>query len=75
MQNNKSAVLLETNGKFYRSKKTNHTKTRYLSVMDRVAQGDLEIKHCPTERTWAEILTNPLQGGAFREFKAELMNC
>ena len=39
-----------------------------------MAQVDLEIEHFSTETIWADILTNPLQGRAFREFRAELMN-
>ena len=41
----------------------------------RVAQGELEIEHCHIERIWANIFTKPLQGKAFRELKAELINC
>ena len=33
------------------------------------------IKDCPTEVMWADILTKPLQGKAFREMRAILMNC
>ena len=43
-------------------------------VTDRVAQVDLEIEHFPTERMWYIILTKPLQGRSFREFRLELMN-
>ena len=43
-------------------------------MTDRVAKGDLEIEHCPTDRMWNEIFTNPLQGITFSEFIAELMN-
>ena len=43
--------------------------------MDRLAQGELEIDNCSTERMWASIFTNPLQGRALREFRAELINC
>ena len=30
---------------------------------------------CPTEEMWANIMTKPLQGTAFRVMQAELMNC
>ena len=38
---------------------------------------DREIKviDCPTEEMWADIMTKPLQGTAFRVMRAELMNC
>ena len=42
MQDNKSDILLEKNGRFSISKWTNHIKTRYLFVIGRVEQGDLE---------------------------------
>ncbi len=35
---------------------------------------NLEIK-CPIEEMWADVLTKPLQGKAFREMQAKLMNC
>jgi hypothetical protein len=38
-QDNKSAILLEKNGKFSSSKRTKHIKTRYFFVTDKVAQG------------------------------------
>ena len=34
----------------------------------------LEIEHCPTEKMWADILTNTLQGKSFRYFQSEIMN-
>ncbi len=33
------------------------------------------MKHQLTEEMWAEILTKPLQGAAFRQMQAKLMNC
>jgi hypothetical protein len=74
-QDSKSAILLEKNGKFSSSKRTKRIKTRYFFVTDKVAQGDLEIEHQGAEEMWADILTKPLQGKAFREFWAKLMNC
>ena len=46
-QDNKSALLLEANGTFSSSKRTKHIKTRYFFVKDKVAQGDIELEHCP----------------------------
>jgi hypothetical protein len=74
-QDKKSAILLEKNGKFSSSKRTKHIKTRYFFVTDKVAQGGLGIEHRGTEEMWANVLTKPLQGKAFREFRAKLMNC
>jgi hypothetical protein len=48
-QDNKSAILLEKNGKFSSSKRTKHIETRYFFVTDKVTQRDLEIEHRGTE--------------------------
>ena len=51
-----------------------HINNRYFFVTYRAAQGELEIEHCPTEKMWADILTNTLQGKSFRYFQSEIMN-
>ena len=33
------------------------------------------VVNCPTEGVWADILTKPLQGKAFRVMRSKLMNC
>jgi len=35
----------------------------------------MRIFDCPTEQMWADVLTKPLQGMAFKRMRAELMNC
>ena len=72
-QDNKSAVLLETNGRASSSKRTKHINIRYYYVADRVAKGDLRIVWCPTDKMIADFLTKPLQGKAFVEFRNLLM--
>ena len=71
-QDNKSAVLLETNGRASSSKRTKHINIRYYYVADRVAKGDLRIVWCPTDKMIADFL-KPLQGKAFVEFRNLLM--
>ena len=61
-QDNKSALLLETNGRASSSKPTKHINIRYYYVADRVAKGDLRIVWCPTDKMIADFLTKPLQG-------------
>ena len=72
-QDNKSAMLLETNGLALSSKRTKHINIRYNYVADRVAKGDLRVVWCPTEKMIADFLTKPLQGKAFVEFRNLLM--
>ena len=37
--------------------------------------GEIKVIDCPTEEMWADVMTKPLQGTAFRVMRAELMNC
>jgi hypothetical protein len=72
-QDNKSAMLLETNGRASSSKRTRHIEIRYYYVADRVAKGDLRVVWCPTDEMIADFLTKPLQGKAFVKFWDLLM--
>jgi len=74
-QDNKSAILLETNGVASSSKRTKHIKSRYFYVKDVVARDEIEIEHCPTEDMWCDVMTKPKQGLAFRRDRAAIMNC
>jgi len=72
-QDNRSAILLETNGRASSSKRTKHINIRYYYVADRVAKGDLRVVWCPTDKMIADFLTKPLQGKVFVEFRDLLM--
>ena len=48
-QNKKSAILLETNGRWSSSGMTKHVNARYFYIKDNVDQGDVEIQHIPAE--------------------------
>jgi hypothetical protein len=70
-QDNKSTILLATNGRWSSSKRTKHIKSRYFKV----ESGELSIEHRPTDQMWSDVLTKPKQGAAFRRDRAQLMNC
>jgi len=74
-QDNKSTILLATNGRQSASSRCKHIRHRYFLVKDRVESGDLEIRHAPTEEMWSDLLTKPQQGMLYKRMKAELMNC
>jgi hypothetical protein len=61
LQDNKSAILLERNGKASSSKRTKHIAIRYFFITDRVAKGDLTIAWCPTKDVIGDYVTKPLQ--------------
>ena len=48
---------------------------KYYFIQDKIEKGEVEIKYCPTENMWSNILTKPKQGKGFQLMWAELMNC
>jgi hypothetical protein len=72
-QDNKSAMLLETNGRASSSKRTRHIEIWNFYVTNRVAKGDLRVVWCPSDKMIADFLTKPLQGKAFVKFWDLLM--
>jgi hypothetical protein len=72
-KDNKSAMLLETNGRALSSKRTRHIEIWYYYVANQVAKGDLRVVWCPTDEMIADFLPKPLQGKAFVEFWDLLM--
>ena len=72
-QDNKSAILLETNGKKSSSKRTRALNIRYFFMTDHIEKGNLEVQYCPTEEMWADYHTKPLHGRLFHKFKKLIM--
>ena len=62
-QDNKSAILLEQNGRASSSRRTRHINIRYSFVTDHANCGEIKIKHCLTAEMVGDYFTKPLQGG------------
>ena len=74
-QDNMSSLSLEKNGRISSSKRTKHIKAKYFFIKHYYDSGEINLRFCPTEQMWADILTKPLQGVKFRQMRAFLMNC
>jgi hypothetical protein len=61
-QDNKSSILLETNGRGSSSKWTRHIGVRYFFIADWVQSKEIHIEYCPTGIMIADFFTKPLQG-------------
>ena len=57
--------LLEINSKFFSLSKTKYIKAKIFFIKDKVNDGDVVIKDCPTEVMWADIITTPEQRKSF----------
>ena len=74
-QDNMSTLSLAKNGYVSSSKRTKHIKAKYFFIRHFHNSGELELRYCPTESMWADVLSKPLQGAKFRLMRAFLMNC
>jgi len=72
-QDNKSSILLETNGKASSSKRTKHINIRYFFITDRVKSNELSVVWCPTGNMIGDYATKPLQGAVFKKFRDFIM--
>jgi hypothetical protein len=74
-QDNMSALLLEKNGRVSSFKRTKHIKAKYFLIKVYYDAGKIDVKFCPTDEMWADVLTKPLQGQKFRDMRVFLQNC
>ena len=72
-QDNKSAILLEKNGRTSSGKRTKHINMRYFFITDRIQKGDVSVEWCPTGEMTGDFCTKPTQGALFRRFRDLMM--
>jgi hypothetical protein len=72
-QDNKSAILLEKNGKASSSKHTKHINIQYFFITDHVNKGNVSLVWCPTGDMIRDFMTKPQQGALFRKFRDQIM--
>jgi len=65
-------LSLENNGRISSSKRTKHIKPKYFLIKDYYDAGEIDVKFCPTDEMWADVLTKLLQGQKFRDMRAFL---
>jgi hypothetical protein len=73
-QDNKNTMLLEKNGRQSSGKKTCHFDIRYYLIHDHINCGSVRVEYCPTDLMVGDFHTKPLQGSAFRRFRALILN-
>jgi hypothetical protein len=72
-QDNKSAILMETNGKRSCGKRTKHMDIRYFYIKDVIDRGDVQVEFCPTLQMVADFFSKPLQGQLFLTMRDWIM--
>ena len=74
-QDNKSAMLLEQNGRASSTRRTQHLNIRYFFVSDPIKKNEVQVQYCLTTNMLADYFTKPLQGATFRKFRDAIMSC
>jgi hypothetical protein len=69
------ALLLERNGRVLSSKHTKHIKAKYFLIKDYYDAAEIDVRFCPTDRMWVDVLIKSLQGQKYRDMHAFLQNC
>lgn len=73
-QDNEGAERFAKNGRISCTSNSRHISIKHFWVTDRVKQGKIEVKHCPTEKMLADFFTKALQGKLFfHKFHAVIM--
>jgi hypothetical protein len=73
LQDNKSLILLEQNGKALSSKHTRHINIQNFFITDRMNMKEISIEWCPTKKMVADFMTKPLQGSNIRNLRDYIM--
>ena len=63
-----STMVMESYGKQSSTKRKKHIRVQYFFIMDRIENGYLSLKCCPTGEMYADFFTNQIQGATFWRF-------
>ena len=72
-KDNESEIRMLLNGKESCTANSKHVAIKYFWSTDRIKQGKMKVKYCPTEKMLADFMSKPLQGSLFQKFRNVLM--
>ena len=72
LQDNQSAIKMETNGKSSAGKRSRHLDIRLFYVTDQIEKGLIEVEFCPTNEMTADHFTKPVHGKKFQDSEIRL---
>jgi len=72
-QDNKSAILLELNGRKSVGKRSRHLHIKFFFLTDQIKQGKVQVEYCSTDKMIGDYMTKPLQGVKFMEFRKSIL--
>ena len=72
-QDNKSTILLETNGCRNAGKHSRALNIRYFFLTEKINQGKLSVEYCPTDKMTVDYMSKPLVGSKFQQFSKDIL--
>jgi hypothetical protein len=72
-QDNRSTILLESNGRKSAGKRSRHLNIRYFFITDQKEKKNLSIHYCPTDDMIGDYDTKPTHGSKFMGFREKIM--
>ena len=72
-KDNESEIRMLVNGKESCTSNSRHVAIKYFWCTDRIKNGNITVKHCPTEKMIADYMSKPLQGKLFHTFRNVIM--
>jgi len=72
-KDNESEIRMLVNGKASCTSNSKHVAIKYFWCTDRIKNGNISVRHCPTEKMLADFMSKPLQGKLFVTFRKVLM--
>ena len=72
-QDNKSAIVIEKNGKSSSGKRTKRINIQYFFVTNIIKKGEVTLDWCLTYGMTVDFFTKPNQGSLFRQFRDMIM--
>ena len=66
-QDNQSTMRLTINGSLSSSKRTKHIKARYYFIKDKIEEGEVDDRYCPTTEIWSNVVNKPNHGTLFKK--------
>ena len=73
-QDNKSATLLENNGRLSSGNRTKHINVRCHFIEDVIECGEVKVECLSADNMWSDFFTKLLQGKKFIEFRRNIVN-
>ena len=66
-QDNQSTMKLAVNKSLSSSKRTKHIKARYYFIKEKIEEGEVDVRYCPTTEMWSDVINKPKHGTLFKK--------